>query len=107
MAFFEHRSGAYTRYESIGAQEKAICRPHSRNFKSVAERYSAGFSVTAAAAFRAVGLDVIACSSPERDYSLPSLPTSRDRRLAFHDYVTERSAWVLYSLRGWVAEGSS
>ena len=61
----------------------------------------------AAAAFRAVGLDVIACSSPERDYSLPSLPTSRDRRLAFHDYVTERSAWVLYSLRGWVAEGSS
>ena len=56
MAFFEHRSGAYIKYESIGAQEKAICRPHSRNFKTVAERYSAGFSVTAAAAFRARAL---------------------------------------------------
>lgn len=57
----------------------------------------------AAATFRAVGLDVVACSSPERGYSLPSLPTSRDRRLAFHDYVTERAAWTLYSLRGWVS----
>lgn len=60
----------------------------------------------AAAAFRAVGLDVVACSSPERDYSLPSLPTSRDRRLAFHDFVTERAAWTLYSMRGWLSEGS-
>ena len=56
MAFFEDRSGAYTRYESIGAKENAICRPHSRNFKTVAERYSAGFNVTAAAAFRARAL---------------------------------------------------
>ena len=43
-------------YVSIGAQKNAICRPHSRNFKTVAERYSAGFNVTAAAAFRARAL---------------------------------------------------
>lgn len=60
----------------------------------------------AAAAFRAVGLEVIASSSPERGYSLPALPTSRDRVLAFHDWITERSAWALYSMRGWVREGS-
>lgn len=60
----------------------------------------------AAAAFRAVGLEVIACPSPERGYSIASLDASRDRVRGFHDWITERSAWTLYSLRGWARERS-
>lgn len=56
----------------------------------------------AAAAFRAAGLEVIAASSPERNYSLPALASSSDRIAAFRDLVTEIAAYVLYALRGWV-----
>jgi hypothetical protein len=42
MAFFEHRSGAYMTYVSIGAQKKAICRPHSRGFKTASDIDTAG-----------------------------------------------------------------
>jgi uncharacterized SAM-binding protein YcdF (DUF218 family) len=56
----------------------------------------------AAAAFRAVGLDVVACPSPERMYSIPQLDTPGDRMQAFRTWVTELSAWAFYSLRGWV-----
>ena len=41
MAFFEHRSGAYTMYESIGAPKNAICRQPSRSFRTVSEAYIA------------------------------------------------------------------
>ena len=45
MAFFEHRSGAYTRYVSIGAQKNTICRPPSRSFKTVSQlRHQSLFS---------------------------------------------------------------
>lgn len=56
----------------------------------------------AAATFRNVGLDVVAVSSPERNYSLETLPSSRDRVEAFRDWITEQAAWTLYSMRGWI-----
>jgi hypothetical protein len=58
----------------------------------------------AAAAFRAVGLEVIACPAPERRYSLTTLTRAEERVEAFRDFVTEVAAWTLYSLRGWVHE---
>jgi uncharacterized SAM-binding protein YcdF (DUF218 family) len=56
----------------------------------------------AAATFRNVGLEVVAVSSPERNYSLDTLPSSRDRVEAFRDWITEQAAWTLYSVRGWI-----
>ena len=56
----------------------------------------------AAAAFRDVGLEVVACPSPERLFSVPALATPDDRVAAFGYWVTELAAWELYSLRGWV-----
>ncbi len=57
----------------------------------------------AAATFRNVGLEVVAVSCPERNYSLGTLPSSRDRVEAFRDWITEQAAWTLYSARGWVS----
>lgn len=56
----------------------------------------------AAATFRNVGLEVVACPSPERAFSLPQLSGARDRVQAFNQWVTELAAWQLYSWRGWV-----
>lgn len=59
----------------------------------------------AAATFRALGLEVVATPAPERDYSLAGPARPEDRVRAFHDWITERAAWTLYSMRGWLSEG--
>ncbi|MDQ3038007.1 MAG: YdcF family protein, partial [Myxococcota bacterium] len=60
----------------------------------------------AAATFRAAGIDVVAVPAPERAYSIPELPEAEDRVRAFSDWIAERAAWTLYSMRGWLREAN-
>ncbi|WP_157070398.1 YdcF family protein [Sandaracinus amylolyticus] len=91
---------ASTRDEALRVDELAAARPLRR----VIVVTDAMHERRAAATFRAMGLEVIAVPAPERDFSLP--PRDPDDRVrAFEEWITERAAWTLYAMRGWIDEG--
>ncbi|UJR84780.1 Hypothetical protein I5071_68590 [Sandaracinus amylolyticus] len=91
---------ASTRDEALRVDELAAAR-HLRRVIVVTD---AMHERRAAATFRAMGLDVIAVPAPERDFSIP--PRDPDDRVrAFEEWITERAAWTLYAMRGWIDEG--